>query len=695
MENKKVAAIEPVDEWIEEQDFNTTDEVHIPDLMADQVIGQDDAVQVIKKAAAQKRHVMLIGEPGTGKSMLANSMVEFLPKGELQDVIAYHNPEDYNEPRIRVLPAGKGRPIVTEQKIMAAEAKRQKSNSFLFLVFGIIALGLIYYFLYHDSMILWISILGAFLVFFVLRNPNAQRQEIVIVPKLLIGHDPEDKPPFVDATGAHSGSLLGDVRHDPFQSGGLETPSHDRLEVGAIHKANKGVLFIDEINMLRMESQQAILTAMQEKKLSITGQSERSSGALVKSEPVPTDFVLVCAGNLDALQGMHPALRSRIRGYGYEVYMKNTMDDNDDNRKNIIRFVAQEVRKDGKIPPFSKYAAAEIIREAQRRAGSKGKLTLRFRELGGLVRIAGDVAVARNAKVVTREDVETARNTAKSLEHQIADRVVESHKSYNLFKSEGSSVGMINGLAALNGSSNMAEFSGVVLPIVAEVAPSQTKKGGKIIATGKLGEIAKESVENISAVIKKYTMTDLTDSDIHIQFIGTYEGVEGDSASITITTAVISAMEGIPIDQTMAMTGSLNVRGKVLPVGGITAKLEAAAEAGMKRAIIPKENEKDVMVQAKYYSMMEIILVENLRDVLEYALVDGPKKDQYLNKLLPLTETGGSAAKRLAPPTVSEDRTKVKGDPPVHAEEIKGEPGAEDVPVVTSDKVNEPGPSPH
>ncbi|MFA7622958.1 MAG: ATP-dependent protease LonB, partial [Candidatus Methanomethylophilaceae archaeon] len=555
MEENRREEIGPVDEWIEDQDFNTTDEVHIPELMADQVIGQDEAVHVIKKAAAQKRHVMLIGEPGTGKSMLANSMVEFLPQGELQDVISYHNPEDYNEPRIRVLPAGKGRPIVNEQKALAAEAKRQKNSSFLFLVFGVVMLGVVYYLFTRDSMLLWISILVAFFLYLVMRNPNNQRQEIIIVPKLLIGHEANEKPPFVDATGSHSGSLLGDVRHDPFQSGGLETPSHDRLEVGAIHKANKGVLFIDEINMLRMESQQAILTAMQEKRLSITGQSERSSGALVKSEPVPTDFVLVCAGNLDALEGMHPALRSRIRGYGYEVYMKNTMEDTDENRKNIIRFVAQEVRKDGKIPAFSKYAVAEIIREAQRRAGSKGKLTLRFRELGGLVRVAGDVAVARSAKVVTREDVEIARNTAKSLENQIADRVVESHKNYNLFKSEGSSVGMINGLAALNGSSSMSEFAGVVLPIVAEVAPSQTKKGGKIIATGKLGEIAKESVENISAVIKKYTMTDITDSDIHIQFIGTYEGVEGDSASITITTAVISAMEGIPIDQTMAMTG--------------------------------------------------------------------------------------------------------------------------------------------
>ena len=101
-----------VEEWAEEQTFATTEEIEIPALMADRVIGQEEAVEVMRKAAYQKRHVMLIGEPGTGKSMLANSMVEYLPKEDLQDIVAYHNPEDFNEPRIRVFPAGKGLSLI-------------------------------------------------------------------------------------------------------------------------------------------------------------------------------------------------------------------------------------------------------------------------------------------------------------------------------------------------------------------------------------------------------------------------------------------------------------------------------------------------------------------------------------------------------------------------------------------------------
>ncbi len=302
----------------------------------------------------------------------------------------------------------------------------------------------------------------------------------MIVPKVLVGHDPGDMPPFVDATGTHAGALLGDVRHDPFQSGGLETPSHDRLEAGDIHKANKGVLFIDEINLLRMESQQAILTAMQEKKMSITGQSERSSGALVKSEPVPCDFILVCAGNLDAMQGMHPALRSRIRGYGYEVFMNSTMVDTDGNRMKLARFNAQEVVKDEKIPHFDKYAVGEIIKEAQRRAGKKGKLTLRLRELGGLIRVSGDLAINRHADYVTADDVRNAKLSARGLEQQIADRQIEGMEAYHLFSTEGQMVGSVNGLAAIGADSGLSEYSGIVLPIVAEVTPAQRKEAARL-----------------------------------------------------------------------------------------------------------------------------------------------------------------------------------------------------------------------
>jgi len=474
-----------------------------------------------------------------------------------------------------------------------------------------------------------------------------------MIPKLLITHKEGDSIPFIDATGAHAGSLLGDVKHDPFQSGGLETPAHERLEVGAIHKASKGVLFVDEINMLRMESQQSLLTALQEGKFSITGQSERSSGAMVKSEAVPCDFVLVCAGNMDAIKGMHPALRSRVRGYGYEVYMRSTMDDTLENRTKLIRFVAQEVVKDKKIPHFDRKAVVEIIKEAQRRAGRRGQLTLRLRELGGLVRVAGDMAQEAGSPIVTHEHVVKAKKIARSLEQQIVDRYIQARKQYKTFSVEGGAVGVVNGLAAMNSESSISELSGIVLPIVAEVTPAQVKNGGQIIATGKLGEIAKEAVQNVSALIKKYTGEDISNHDVHVQFVGTYEGVEGDSASISVATAVISALEDVAVDQTVAMTGSLSVRGQVLPVGGVTAKIEAAAESGILKVLIPKANMYDVVLEERYIDKIEIVPVSNMGEVLSHALVSGSKKDGLLSKLAALVEKGGSVLK----PTVIKPTT--------------------------------------
>ncbi len=638
-DNKPLEIATPdIDEWIESRGFETTADIKIPEKLADQVIGQDAAVEVIKKAAEQKRHVMLIGEPGTGKSMLSKSMTEFLPKGELQDVIAYHNPDDPNEPKVRIVPAGKGKEIVAAQKKEAMAKKQQKASIITTVIVVLLMMTVAMFIVTQDISIILVGIIAVAILFFATRYSTTGKQESYIVPKLLVGHDDEDTPPFVDATGAHAGALLGDVKHDPFQSGGLETPAHDRLEVGAIHKASKGVLFIDEINMLRMESQQSLLTALQEGKFSITGQSERSSGAMVKSEPVPCDFVLVCAGNLDAIQGMHPALRSRIRGYGYEVFMRSTMDDTEANRDKLVRFVAQEVARDKKIPHFDKHAVGEIIKEAQRRAGRHGLLTLRLRELGGLVRVAGDVAREKQQPLVTSDMVLEAKRIARSLEQQIADRYLESSKDYQTFTTVGESVGTVNGLAALNGGSSMAEYSGIVLPIVAEVTPAQTRSGGRIIATGKLGEIAKEAVQNVSALVKKYTGEDIANHDVHIQFVGTYEGVEGDSASISVATAVISAFEDVPVDQNLAMTGSLSVRGQVLPVGGVTAKIEAASEAGIKRVLIPRSNMRDVVLDKQYVGKIEIIPVDTLGEVLEKALIGGPKKDTLLRKLSDLVE---------------------------------------------------------
>ena len=104
-----------------------------------------------------------------------------------------------------------------------------------------------------------------------------------------------------------------------------------------------------------------------------------------------------------------------------------------------------------------------------------------------------------------------------------------------------------------------------------------------------------------------------------------------------MATAVISALENIPIDQSIAMTGSLSVRGDVLPVGGVTHKIEAAAKAGVKTVIIPKANEQDVMIEDEYKEMIEIVPVSHISEVLEVALTGESEKDSLINRLKDIT----------------------------------------------------------
>jgi Lon-like ATP-dependent protease len=609
-----------------ESEIATSSQIEVPEKLIDQVIGQEHAVEVIKKAAIQRRHVMMIGSPGTGKSMLGKAMAGLLPKEELQDILAYPNSDDANNPVIRTVSGGRGKQIVAAHKAEAKKKIQFRNTLLMLLLIGIIG----YSFLTYQWLM---GIIAAAFVFMALRYTTPREE--AMVPKLLVTNDTKSTAPFIDGTGSHAGALLGDVRHDPFQSGGLETPAHDRVEVGAIHRAHGGVLFIDEINTLDPHSQQNLLTALQEGEFPITGQSERSSGAMVRTEPVPCKFVMVAAGNLDAIKGMHPALRSRIRGYGYEVYMAESMEDNEDNRRKYIRFIAQEVKNDAKIPHFDQSAIDEILREAKRRSNRKGHLTLKLRDMGGLIRVAGDIARQENAILTTSVHVITAKTTARSIEDQVSDEITEHLREYEMTIVEGTRIGRVNGLAVTGND------AGSVLPIMAEVTPAQGESG-QIIATGVSGKrqepwlkdeesIAQQSIKNVSALIKKFTGKDIKHMDVHIQFIGTY-GAEGDSASISIATAVISAIEGIPVRQDIAMTGSLSVRGDVLPVGGVTYKIEAAAKAGIKTVLIPRMNIGDVLIEERYKSVITILPMDTIDDVLKYALVP-ENANGFLTKL--------------------------------------------------------------
>ncbi len=615
--------------WVERQNVPTTDRVALPKLLMDEVIGQDEAVEVARKAARQGRHLLLLGDPGTGKSMIAKAMAQILPERHLEDVLVYANPSDENRPGVRIMKGGRGRKALGLSGVKARRAAWSGIVLDVLIALALLGVGIGFLATSSDPF-QGLMVAGLFLliaIFYFMVSKNGRKKAARLVPNLLIERPEHAVPaPFVDATGSGAGSLFGDIRHDPYQSGGLETPTHERVEGGAIHKAHKGVLFIDEINVLRLASQQALLTALQDKKYSITGKAENSSGAMARTSAVPCDFILVAAGNMDVIDpgaqgehvGLHPALRSRIRGYGYEVYVRAVMEDTDENRHKLVRFVAQEVRRDGTIPHFEPAAVAEIIREAQRRSGHSGKLTLRLRELGGLVRTAGDLAHDAGHTHTTVDDVLRAKHMSMSLEYQVTRRGIEVTTAREAMDTAGAIVGTATGASFL-GTGETGEPAGLVVPVESDATISSDRHRGGLFMGGGL-ERGATLRDNVSAMVKRLRGHDMAGIDIHVQSLLQQEGATVDSLGAACAIACISSLEDLPVRQDTVVIGSLAVSGRLRHVEGVTQMIEAASDVGYTTAVLPRANEDDILLEHRYRGRIEIVLVDDLGEALHHVL---------------------------------------------------------------------------
>jgi len=466
-----------------EPDLNSiqsTFDIAIPNDPLMRVIGQEEAVKLSRIAAKQRRHLLLVGPPGTGKSMIAQALALHLPR-PTEEIRVVHNPENPERPFVEVKKAEdvrrelesrefaegelidpKDAPINVAEKLgyrckncgtysspkdrYCPKCQRLKigeissTNPFGDLIGGLFevtigAAGISGLPGMNDRVTTTRKRLGKEEVIVFERcgemirvldqDALEKRREFEKISprKVLV---PLERNPFVLATGASETELLGDVRHDPY--GGhpsLGTPPYERVVPGAIHEAHEGVLFLDELPHLG-HLQRFILTAMQEKRFPISGRNPQSAGASVRVDNVPCDFIFVGACNIQDLEQILSPLRSRISGNGYEILMETTMEDNESNRALLAQFVAQEISIDGRIPHASRSAIDAIINEARRRAkiidGKTNALTLRLRELGGLIRSAGDLAIINGDKFIEEKHIKAALKHCRPAEEQIKDR---------------------------------------------------------------------------------------------------------------------------------------------------------------------------------------------------------------------------------------------------------------------------------
>lgn len=387
--------------------------------------------------------------------------------------------------------------------------------------------------------------------------------------------------------------LIGSV-HDPIYQGagaygvaGIPQP-----KPGAVTKAHGGILFIDEIGELHPIQMNKLLKVLEDRKVILESayySSEDTNIPLhiheIFQKGLPADFRLVAATTRTADE-IPPAIRSRC----VEIYFRPLL--------------AEE------IAIIAKNAAAKgCFRMQEGTEQLIAQYAQNGRDAVNIIQIAGGVAQVEGRGFITRKDVEWVLEFG--------------HYSPRLDKlvSAGEQIGCVNGLAVFG------NCTGMVLDI--EVSAIKAINGkGTIKVTGiieeeemdrkgqrlKRNSSARASVENVLTVLRKYLDIDVREYDIHLNFPGGIP-IDGPSAGIAIAAAIYSAIVNIPISTSIAMTGEISIRGKVKPVGGVPAKVEAARIAGIKRVLIPKENWQEMFDDMD----IEVIPVEDIDQVLEYV----------------------------------------------------------------------------
>ncbi|MBJ9992191.1 ATP-dependent protease LonB [Paenibacillus favisporus] len=378
----------------------------------------------------------------------------------------------------------------------------------------------------------------------------------------------------IDATTARfdergiADPLIGSV-HDPIYqgAGSMGVAGIPQPKPGAVTKAHGGILFVDEIGELHPIQMNKLLKVLEDRKVLLESayyNSEDSNTPAyvhdIFQNGLPADFRLVGATTRSP-QEIPPALRSRCM----EIFFRPLLPEE------ISRIAEDAIQKIG-LKPCPE--AVEVVKQ----------YATNGREAVNIIQLAAGLALTEKRDSLSASDVEWVASSSQLQPRP--DRKVP----------ERPQVGLVNGLAVYGPNMGaLLEIEVTAVPVAKGQGVynitgvvEEEEIGGGSSRTLRRKSMAKGSIENVLTVLRSMGLSP-GDYDLHINFPGGTP-IDGPSAGVAMATAIVSAMKGLPVDNRLAMTGEISIHGKVKPIGGVIAKVEAAFQAGATTVIIPKEN---------------------------------------------------------------------------------------------------------
>ncbi len=439
-------------------------------------------------------------------------------------------------------------------------------------------------------------------------------------------------------------NLFGKLEYENYY-GSLKT-DFTMLKPGLIQKANGGYIVFQAKDLLAngvcYEELKRILRV---KEISIDNSMEqRSSMTMIslKPEPIPIDLKVILVGSSSIYHTLLSVDSDFRRLFKIKVEFEETAPVNEENINKLAQFVHSFCEQE-ELPHLDKSAMARVVEYASRIAGDNNKISTKFTELAQVVGEAATWAKLDKVKIVTDNYVVKALDERTERIKKYDEKYLEMIKENTLLiNTSGSSIGEINGLTVLTigdytfgkpAKITVNTYTGKqgVVNIEREVELSgSTHSKGVYILSGYLGELFAQDIPLC-----------LTAS---ICFEQLYNGVDGDSASSTELYGLLSSLSGVPIKQSIAVTGSVNQKGQIQPIGGVNEKIEGYFQIcqmrgldGTHGVIIPIQNVNnlqlsDEVVDAVKNKLFHIYAISTIDEGIEILTgVPAGKKDKYGN----------------------------------------------------------------